>query len=431
MNPNLEPSFADEVDEQLTAYLDGELSALESSQLEQKLVHHESLRLRLAELRRAYDLLDDLPETPHDQRFTQSTIEHVIQKVKESPGSDDSIGTSSSAFGRSKTLGTDFWRNVWRKYKLPILLTTSVLIGGSAGMLARGLVNQAELRRLNLIANISGLVDVNELDVAKRLSEESVAIRYLKARYSDRITTNVPVRIRELSGWIEQLTPVQQAHLMSEREIVQRMNPESLDKYRQLEDRIEELPNGADVQEVVRLIGLVMDQLANSERRALDGMPVEDRIQHLKGRIYFKAADYYFTQSLSHADQQAITDWSANHLEPAILSSNNRFNERDIKKLINGFFMYMIRNWDEERQASLIAPLMANLSDDGIVLMSGLKPMEQLQILFNNLAPNRQPSSEQMLDSYSRIPPANREDVDLKDPTFSPMVIHERAKRYR
>lgn len=421
MNPNLESQFADEIDEQLTSYLDGELSSSESSRLEQKLVHDESLRLRLAELRRAYDLLDDLPETPHDQRFTQSTIEHVIQKVKESPALEDSLAIAVPSP----------WRIVWQKYHLAILIGTSVCAGGIAGVLARGVSNQVELRRLNLIANISGLVDVNDLEVAKRLSEEKIVIRYLKARYADRVTSNVPATTRELAGWVQQLTPAQQAHLMSEREIVQRMNPESLTKYRMLEDRIEELPNGAEVQEVVRLVGLVMDQLANSERRALDGMPFEDRVQHLKGRIYFRAADYYFTQAISHADQQAITDWSVNYLEPAIIEINSRFKERDIKKLINGFFVYMVRNWDEERQATLVNPLMANLSDDAIVLMSGLKPMEQLQILFNNLAPNQRPSSEQILDSYSRIPPENREDFDLKDPTISRMYIFDRAKLYR
>ncbi|XZE36770.1 hypothetical protein SH501x_002354 [Pirellulaceae bacterium SH501] len=421
MNPNLESQFADEIDEQLTAYLDGELSSVESNRLEQKLVHDESLRLRLAELRRAYDLLDDLPETPHDQRFTQSTIEHVIQKVKESPALEDSLAVSVP----SK------WRVVWQKYQLAILVASSVCVGVVAGVMARGVSNQAELRRLNLIANISGLVDINELEVAKRLSEEKIVIRYLKERYADRVTSNVPTTTRELAGWVQQLTPAQQAHLMSERELVQRMNPESLSKYRMLEDQIEELSNGSEVQEVVRLVGLVMDQLANSERRALDGMPLEDRVQHLKGRIYFRAADFYFTQAISHADQQAITDWSVNYLEPAIIEINSRFKERDIKKLINGFFMYMVRNWDEDRQASLVNPLLANLSDDAIVLLSGLKPMEQLQILFNNLAPNQRPTSEQILDSYSRIPPSKREDFDLKDPTVSRFLIHGQAKEYR
>ncbi len=71
---NSDPARLESIDEQLTAYLDGELSPKESLSIEQALVEDESLRLRLAELRKAYDLLDELPETPHDQRFTQSTL---------------------------------------------------------------------------------------------------------------------------------------------------------------------------------------------------------------------------------------------------------------------------------------------------------------------------------------------------------------------
>ena len=71
-NPVDYPEMND-LDEQLTAYLDGELSSDESKDLEQRLIDDETLRMRLAELRKSYELLDELPETPYDQRFTQST----------------------------------------------------------------------------------------------------------------------------------------------------------------------------------------------------------------------------------------------------------------------------------------------------------------------------------------------------------------------
>ena len=45
-------------DELLTSYLDRELSSDDRLQLEQRLVDDSSLRQRLAEMRRAWDLLD-------------------------------------------------------------------------------------------------------------------------------------------------------------------------------------------------------------------------------------------------------------------------------------------------------------------------------------------------------------------------------------
>ena len=71
----------EQIDEQLTAYLDGELSPAEATVLEASLVDDEELRVRLAELRQAYDLLDEVPETPHHQRFTKSTLELVIKDI--------------------------------------------------------------------------------------------------------------------------------------------------------------------------------------------------------------------------------------------------------------------------------------------------------------------------------------------------------------
>jgi anti-sigma factor RsiW len=84
------------LDEQLTAYLDGELSADESLAVERSLVHDERMRLRMVELRRAYEMLDEIPETPHSQRFTKSTLELVIKDVVHSPASDESSGLQRS-----------------------------------------------------------------------------------------------------------------------------------------------------------------------------------------------------------------------------------------------------------------------------------------------------------------------------------------------
>ena len=58
-NPVDYPEMND-LDEQLTAYLDGELSSDESKDLEQRLIDDETLRMRLAELRKSYELLDEL-----------------------------------------------------------------------------------------------------------------------------------------------------------------------------------------------------------------------------------------------------------------------------------------------------------------------------------------------------------------------------------
>jgi len=64
----------DEVDEQLVAYLDGELRPQERAELEQRLGHDSNLRARLRTLQNGWDLLDDLPMATPSAVLLESTI---------------------------------------------------------------------------------------------------------------------------------------------------------------------------------------------------------------------------------------------------------------------------------------------------------------------------------------------------------------------
>ncbi|MCA9192833.1 MAG: hypothetical protein KDB03_13750, partial [Planctomycetales bacterium] len=64
-------------DETLVAYLDGELAAVEATQVEVQLKANESLRRRLDELRGTWELLGDLPLEQPDPRLAETTIELI------------------------------------------------------------------------------------------------------------------------------------------------------------------------------------------------------------------------------------------------------------------------------------------------------------------------------------------------------------------
>ncbi|MBM3968178.1 MAG: hypothetical protein FJ308_24435, partial [Planctomycetes bacterium] len=137
------------LDELLTAYLDGELSASESASVEQKLVSDESIRRRLGELRHAYELLDELPETPHNQSFTQSTIAMVVDDVKRS---------SPEPSPKPKALSAASSWLAWPYAMVPILAMT--LLGSMLGAGGAMLRTRNELSRLALMANLPGMQDV-------------------------------------------------------------------------------------------------------------------------------------------------------------------------------------------------------------------------------------------------------------------------------
>lgn len=68
---------ADRIQEELVAYLDGELDADASDRVEQQLAADPAYRQKLKELQAAWDLLDQLPQAPVTESFTQTTVEMV------------------------------------------------------------------------------------------------------------------------------------------------------------------------------------------------------------------------------------------------------------------------------------------------------------------------------------------------------------------
>lgn len=71
------------LDEQLVAYLDGELPPDERSDFEDRLSNDSTLRKRLRQHQRAWDLLDSLPRTNVDDAFARSTVEMVALSAAE------------------------------------------------------------------------------------------------------------------------------------------------------------------------------------------------------------------------------------------------------------------------------------------------------------------------------------------------------------
>lgn len=67
----------DRIQEELVAYLDGELSADDSDRVERRLGSDPAYRQRLKQLQSAWDLLDQLPRAPVTDTFTQTTVEMV------------------------------------------------------------------------------------------------------------------------------------------------------------------------------------------------------------------------------------------------------------------------------------------------------------------------------------------------------------------
>ncbi len=74
-----------EIDESLrldlVAYLDGELEPEQARRVEQLLYNHPGVQEEVRKLEASWDLLDELPQTQMDERFTRTTVELVIEDL--------------------------------------------------------------------------------------------------------------------------------------------------------------------------------------------------------------------------------------------------------------------------------------------------------------------------------------------------------------
>jgi anti-sigma factor RsiW len=81
-SPERQDEFAaDPLEEELVAYLDGELDADAARCLEERLANDPELRRRLNELQAAWELLEELPASEADPAFTHTTVSMVAVRA--------------------------------------------------------------------------------------------------------------------------------------------------------------------------------------------------------------------------------------------------------------------------------------------------------------------------------------------------------------
>ena len=398
------------IDEQLTAYLDGELSPAEASSLERSLVDDEKLRLRLAALRQAYDLLDEIPETPHNQRFTKSTLELVIKDLS----TTTKFATNEAVVN---TKPTDWW--VWPR--VAVLIATFVILGVAVAVAINFEKTRRELRDLGLIAGIRGLEDINELKTAIKLSKETEIFEVLRDNLSEKLIPPPPDSTWQRKTWVQGLTPNQISRLDSGRERLSKLDRESRTRLTAIESQIEALPDHKQIQETVHLVGLVLDSLGSAKRLDMEVMKSEQRYEFLKELLCMKAAEYYAAR-IPPEDAAALEQWDLATFNPALILAvlPDRPMAMDTRSLL-GQLLFRKRIDHLEDQDSLIAELTSKLSPTAKKLIEGVNKAEQIKVLNIWLFPNSTVSStETLIDYYDKMDNDIwrdfRDRIDLVDP---------------
>ncbi len=86
------------IDQEIVAYLDGELDPAAAARVERRMAEDPRYNARLNRLEKAWDLLDTLGRTEADDSFTHSTVAMVALKA------EDDAQAGAKASGRERSL---------------------------------------------------------------------------------------------------------------------------------------------------------------------------------------------------------------------------------------------------------------------------------------------------------------------------------------
>ena len=159
MNEPADFSQNDTIEEELVAYLDGELDDAESSRIERRLADDSQYRSRLQRLQQAWDMLDYLPREQASEVFTQSTVELVAVKAV-----DEVERRETTWIGRS---GFVWWMSA-----------ACILVGLMVGyVVTRVMVtadNRQFVRDLPVIENLDLYYHVDDIEFLRQLDAERI-----------------------------------------------------------------------------------------------------------------------------------------------------------------------------------------------------------------------------------------------------------------
>ncbi|MDX1946578.1 MAG: hypothetical protein SFU86_14345 [Pirellulaceae bacterium] len=156
---NTEPHTTADLDEELVAYLDGELDPAACARVERRLADDPAYRSRLAGLERAWDLLDTLQRTEADDNFTRSTVEMVALRA------EDEVATETRSARQLRGLA-------WAGLAAAACLAAALGFVAIRARLERP--NRALARDLPVIEKIDQLGNVDSVDFLQQLQNEGL-----------------------------------------------------------------------------------------------------------------------------------------------------------------------------------------------------------------------------------------------------------------
>jgi len=287
----------------LVAYLDGELDEQASRRIEELLVSDPKVRKTLQQLERTWDLLDRLEAPAVDRKLAQSTLEVVAVAAAED------ARRQQAELPRHR-------RRSW------LLGTAGLLAAALAGFLSVTLLwpdPQGQLLEdLPLLDGLDQYRQIDDFRFLQMLHDEGLFAEDQPEDQPDGHQPDVtpPDPVEALAAgssrarrrrWLEAASPTRKANLAVALERLEAFDPGEQQRLRELSRQIEEAPDGQDFREVMRRYYEWLKELPLYRRAEVLELPADQRVALIKKMQ--EEADQQALRQPDPRDAEGLLSW--------------------------------------------------------------------------------------------------------------------------
>jgi hypothetical protein len=264
-----DPSNAESpLDEQLVAYLDGELDPESRSRIESLLAADPEVRRRMQSLEQTWDLLDELDAEPLGERFTRTTLEMVAVAAGEDVEKDRAEAPR-------------------RRRRWLLAAGGSLLAALTVGFLAVAFgfdPNRQLLEDLPVLENLDEYRQVESMEYLLILREEKLFL----GKNSDSTRTNAAESgtLAERRRFVENMGPSDREELARCQDIFEHLDPEEQESLRRLHRELQKSPDAEQLRAIMVRYCDWLKALPSLSHVELAGLASSaDRIAWVKNRL--------------------------------------------------------------------------------------------------------------------------------------------------
>lgn len=289
-------------DEQLVAYLDGELAPEDRRRLEELLASDASVRRRLQDMERTWDLLDDLDTAPVGSQFTQSTLEMVAVAAQQDV--DHSLAEAP--------------RRRWHRL---LMLTGALLAAGAVGFGGVALLapdpNQQLLQELPVLEGLDAYRQVDDIAFLRMLQEQQLFSKETREA-SEPVTPVADESLADRRQRVESMDPGRKKELLRLKERFDSLDRDQQQRLMLLCNAMKSAPDAPELRQIMSRYCEWLKTLPSYTRTELAEAKPADRVKLVQKRLQLEQARDE-GRRLSSKDAEALrlwmTDYASRHQE--------------------------------------------------------------------------------------------------------------------